>query len=171
MADVLSSKTVFRGRVFSISSDRVRLPQGVEATLDVVRHLPSVVILLMPDPSSVVLVRQYRYPVDRWLWELPAGTLEPNEDPEAAALRECEEETGYAASRAERLASFFPVPGYCDEEMIFYKLSGLTRPAQPASPDQDEHLEPRQVSLEEARAMVRSGVIVDLKSALALTLI
>jgi ADP-ribose pyrophosphatase len=149
----------------------VRLPRGIERDLDVVRHPASVVLVVMPDPASVVLVRQYRHPVDRWLWELPAGTLERGEDPEAAARRECEEETGYAPATLERLGAFFAVPGYGDEEMIFYRLTGLSRPQHPAPPDDDEDLEPRVFPLAEARAMVSRGEIVDMKSALALTLV
>ena len=72
-------------------------------------------------------MRQYRYVVNRWLWELPAGTLEPNESPEAAALRECHEEVGKIAGHAQKLASFFPSPGFCDEEMEFYLLTESTR--------------------------------------------
>ena len=131
--------------MFSVAVDRVRLPNGVERDLDVVRHPPSVVLVPMPDESSVVLVRQYRHPVAQSLWELPAGTLEPGEDPETAARRECEEETGHAPAHLERLGSFYPVPGYGDEEMIFYKLTGLSRPERPASPDDDEFLEARSV--------------------------
>jgi ADP-ribose pyrophosphatase len=168
---VLSSTPAFQGRVFSVVIDRVRLANGVERDLQVVRHPASVILLPMPDPQSVVLVRQYRHPVAKWLWEVPAGTLEPGEDPDAAARRECEEETGYAPRYIERLAAFFPAPGYCDEEMIFYKLTGLARPETPAAPDEDECLEARTMSLTEARAMVRRGEIVDMKSALALGMV
>jgi ADP-ribose pyrophosphatase len=129
------------------------------------------VLIVMPDPASVVLVRQYRHAVARWLWELPAGTLELDEDPEAAARRECEEETGFAPAQVERLAALYPVPGYCDEEMIFYRVTGLSRPAQPASPDEDEDLEARTVTLADAREMVRRREIVDLKSVAALGMV
>lgn len=171
MVTVLSSRTAFEGRVFSVEVDTVRLPNGLQRDLEIVRHASSVVLVPMPDPISVVLVRQYRHPVGQWLWELPAGTLEPGEVPEHAARRECEEETGYAPTLIERLASFFPTPGYCDEAMYFFRLSGLSRPASPAPPDDDELLEPRVFALDEARAMARRGEIVDMKSALALTLV
>jgi len=167
----LASRVAFEGRVFTVAVDRVRLPHGPEVDLEVVRHRASVVLLPMPDPEHVVLVRQYRYPIDRLVWELPAGTLEPGEDPRAAALRECEEETKLAAASAERLAAFFPTPGYCDEEMIFYRLTGLTRPDAPAAHDEDEHLEPRVFPVAEARAMIRTGEIVDMKTALGLLLV
>jgi ADP-ribose pyrophosphatase len=166
-----SSETVYAGRVFSIVRERYRSRDGQERAIEVVRHNNSVVLIPMPDPQSVVLVRQYRHAVASWLWELPAGTLERDESPKAAARRECEEETGFAAETVEYLGALYPIPGYGDEKMIFYKLTGLTRPEQPASPDEDEDLDAQTFSLDEARAMVRRGEIVDLKSAYALTLI
>ena len=168
---VRSSRTAFAGRVMRIDVDRVVLPHGREADMEVVRHPPSVVLVPMPDPGHVVLIRQYRYPVDQWLWELPAGTLDPGEEAEAAARRECHEEIGLLPTSAEPLGRFLPTPGYCDEAMFFFKLTGLYQPEQPAEPDPDECIEPKVVTLDEARAMVRRGEIVDMKSAFALTLV
>lgn len=119
MAEVHAIRTVFHGRVLDVVVERVTLPNGLDRDLEVVRHPPSVVLIPMTDPDSVVLVRQYRHPIGRWLWELPAGAVELGEDAERAARRECEEETGYTAARVEQIGAFFPVPGYCDEEMIF----------------------------------------------------
>ena len=167
----ISSEMRHQGRVLTVTSDRVRLPNGHETTLDVVRHRPSVILLPMPDPEHVVLVRQYRYAVDSWIWELPAGNTEPGELPENGARRECEEEIGQAPGRIERLGAFYPTPGYCDEQMIFFRLTELTTPDVPASPDEDELLEPRVFSVVEARRMVVEGDIVDMKTALGLTLI
>jgi ADP-ribose pyrophosphatase len=151
--------------------DRVSLPNGRDATMDVVRHRASVILIPMPDPEHIVLVRQYRYSIDRWIWEIPAGNTEPEEHPEVAARRECEEEIGQVPGVVERLGSFYPTPGYCDEEMIFFRLTGLTTPATPAPPDDDELLEPRVFSVDEARRMVERGEIVDMKTALGLELI
>lgn len=171
MATLLSSHSPFSGRVFSVEVDRVVLPHGREATMEVVRHAASAVLVPMVDADHVILIRQYRYPVDRVLWELPAGTLDPGETPEQAAIRECHEEIGLVPSQVTRLASFLPTPGYCDEEMVFFKLTGLSTPEHAAEPDPDEHIEPRIVSLAEARAMVYQGDIVDMKTALALMLV
>jgi ADP-ribose pyrophosphatase len=171
MPIVKSSRSPFAGRIFSIHVDRVVMPHGREIDLEVVRHAQSAVLVPMPDPTHVVMVRQYRYPVDQWLWELPAGTLDPGETPEEAARRECHEEVGLVPSEVSRLGAFLATPGYCDEEMFFFKLTGLQKPDREAEPDPDEQLEPRVFSLEEARAMVRRGEIVDLKTALALTLV
>ena len=88
----LSTRTAFSGRIFSVEVDRVQLPHGREVSMEVVRHPGSVVLLPMPDPSRLIVVRQYRHAVGRWILELPAGGVEPGESPEAAATRECEEE-------------------------------------------------------------------------------
>ena len=167
----LNSRTIHAGRVFTIARDRVRLPNGHETTMDVVRHRASVILIPMPNPTHVVLVRQYRYSIDRWIWELPAGTLEPDEDVETAARRECEKETGQVPDVVERVGAFYPTPGYCDEQMIFFRLTGLTAPAEPAPPDEDEILEPRVFAIDEALQLVNTADVVDMKTALGLTLI
>ncbi len=169
-ATVLDSRAVQRGRAFNTHQDRVRLPNGREATMDVVRHPASVILLPLPDAGRVILVHQYRYAVDGWIWELPAGNVEPGEDPEAAARRECAEETGWTAGRIERIGAFYPSPGYCDEVMIFYRLTGLTASTRLAL-DPDEVLEPRIFTLEEARRLVAGGPVADMKTALGLRLL
>jgi ADP-ribose pyrophosphatase len=161
---------VHAGRVFTIVSDRVRLPNGRETTLEVVRHQPSVILIPMPDPDHVVLVRQYRYAIGHWIWELPAGTLEPGEDMVAAARRECEEETGWTAETVERIGAFYPTPGYCDEVMVFYRLTGLTAVSTLAL-DADEVLEPQIFTLDEARRLVAEEPVADMKTALGLQLV
>jgi ADP-ribose pyrophosphatase len=170
-AEVRARRLVHEGRVFSVSVDTVALPNGHVVDMEVVRHARAVVLVPMPDIHHVVLIRQYRYVVDRWLWELPAGSVEPGEDPEAAAARECHEEIGWLPRRLERLATLLPTPGYCDEEMIFYRLDGLVEPAAPAQGDEDEQIEPRTFTLAEARAMVDRGEIVDMKTVAGLGLV
>jgi ADP-ribose pyrophosphatase len=154
----------FTGRIFSVHVDRARLPDGREVTLEVVRHAPSVVLIPMPEPDRVILVRQYRYAIDRMVWELPAGSLDPGETPEQAARRECHEEVGKVPRRLERLRSLFPTPGYCDEEMIFFRIDGLDEPDSAAHLDEDEVLEPRTFTLSDVRTMIEQGEIVDMKT-------
>jgi len=169
-----SHRQVFRGRIFSVDSDLVRLPNGHEATLDIVRHPGSVVLLPMPDPSHLILVKQYRYALDRWIWELAAGSLEQGEAPEAGAVRECAEEIGLIACRAEEIGTFYPTPGYCDEKMIFFRLTDLAAPAPGASAaqkDPDEDLRVHTFTLNEVRSLVRDGSIIDAKTAVGLMLI
>lgn len=167
----LDSSTVFTGKVFSIERDRVRMPNGRAVTLDVVRHPRSVVLVPVPEHGHVVLVRQFRYAVNAFLWELPAGSVDPGESPEDAAVRECHEEIGKVPATVMRLAALYPTPGYCDEEMVFFRLSGLEQPTQPAALDEDEDIETRTFELREAREMVRRGEIVDMKTIVGLGLV
>ena len=168
-----SRKVVYQGRIFSLEVDRVTLPSGHTLDMEIVRHPGSVVLLPMPSAGEVILIRQYRYSIDRWIWELPAGSLKPGENPDLAAARECEEEVALVPGRVERLRGFYPTPGFCDEEMIFYRCSDLRPPAADSTvtKDEDEDLEPRTCTISEARALVDAGEIVDLKTVVGLTLI
>lgn len=166
-----SSEQVFKGKVFSVDRDRVTLPNGREVTLDIVRHPKSVVLVPVPEPGHVILVRQYRHAVNAKLWELPAGSLDPGETPEQAAARECHEEVGLVPQTVVRLAALYPTPGYCDEEMIFFRLSSLEQPTTEAAQDEDEDIEVKTFELREAREMIRRGEIVDMKTLVGLGLI
>ena len=164
---------VYTGRVFSVEVDKVVLSKGHEVELAIVRHRPSVVLIPVQDDGRIVMIRQYRHALERDIWELPAGNVDVGETAEAAAARECEEEIGQAPAKVERLGSFYPTPGYCDEQMVFFRFSGL-RPPAPGSthkPDEDEDIESRAMSAADAKAMVTRGEIIDLKTAYALTLI
>ena len=164
---------VYKGRVFSIEVDKVMLRNGREAEFAIVRHRPSVVLIPVQDDGQIVMIRQYRHALNRDIWELPAGNVDDGESAEVAAARECEEEIGRVPAKVERLGSFYPTPGYCDEQMIFFRVSGLRPPAPDSTrkPDDDEDIESRAMSAADAKAMVASGEIVDLKTAYALTLI
>lgn len=173
-ATVKSKQVVYKGRIISVEVAEVDLPHGAHSRMEVVRHPGSCVIVAMPDPDHVVLVRQYRYPLDRFLWELPAGSLKPGEDPQVGAVRECEEEIRLIPARVESMGKYYPTPGYCDEYMMLFKMTGLQEPREGdpvAAQDEDEHIEARTFSVEDARGMVRSGEIQDLKTALAVTLL
>ncbi len=169
-----SSTEAFTGRIFTITVDRVTLPNGRTVTLDMVRHRGSVILLPMQDERHVVLIRQYRYALDRWIWELPAGSLDPGEDPATAAARECEEEIGLVPGRVEFAGAWYPTPGFCTEVMNYYRLTGL-HPPDPDGPqahkDEDEDIRVHVFPLDEARDMVRRGEVVDLKTAWGLTLV
>jgi ADP-ribose pyrophosphatase len=167
MLTPLSSRRVYEGRIFDVTVDRVRLPHGREADLEIVRHDGSVVLLPVADDGRVLLVRQYRYAADRFLWELPAGSLEIGEDRDVAAARECQEELGLIADHLERLLTLFPTPGFCTETMTYYRATGLRTPG-PDDPeahqDEDESIEVRAFSVDDIRAMIASGEIADLKT-------
>ena len=162
----LEIKQIYQGRIFAVVAERVTLPNGHELRIEVVRHPGSVVIAPIVDDGRVMLVRQYRHAVGRAMWELPAGSLQQNEDPGQAAIRECHEEVGLIPGKVERLGSFFPTPGYCDEEMIFYKASRLRQPGpgEEAHPDEDEDIEAKAFSVDELRRMIQAGEIADLKT-------
>ncbi len=164
-AEVLSSKTVFKGPAFSVKSDRVREPSGIVARRDVVRHSGSAVILAVeesgPEPK-ILLERQFRYAADDYLWELPAGRVDPGENALAGAKRELLEETGYRAARWKQALFFYPSPGFLDETMTVYLARGLR--AGDAQPEEDESIECRLVPLSQALQMVGSGEICDGKT-------
>jgi ADP-ribose pyrophosphatase len=165
--------TVFKGRVFSVDVEQRRFPNGRDHEVQIVRHGPSVVLIPLDGDGRVVLIKQYRAAVDRELWEFPAGSVDDGESPEDAARRECEEEIGLVPQEIARLGGWYPVPGYSDEELIFFRVSNLRQPAPDSTykPDEDEDIFTRPVTLEEARAMLSRGEIVDLKTAYALTLV
>jgi ADP-ribose pyrophosphatase len=164
---------VYRGRVFSVEVDRMRFPNGTEHEMAVVRHPPSVVLVPMKDDRHVILIRQYRAAIGREIWELPAGSLDPGETAEDAAVRECEEEIGLVPWRVERIRGLFPTPGFCDEQLIFFFVSDLRPPAadSPRKPDEDEDIHAQTFAIEEAKAMAARGDIIDLKTAYGLTLV
>jgi len=169
----MSGRIVYKGRVFSIEVDTIALANRRETEVAIVRHRPSVVLIPVTADGQIVMIRQYRHALKRDIWELPAGNVDEGESAEAAAARECEEEIGQVPTRVDRLGSFYPTPGYCDEEMIFFRVSGLRPPPADSThkPDEDEDITTRVMSAGDARAMVARGEIIDLKTAYALTLI
>src|SRR2546423_2872195 len=150
---------VFRGRVFSVEVEKRRFPNGQEHQIEVVRHPPAVVVIPIESDGRVVLIRQYRAALDRELWEVPAGSMDEGESAESAAKRECEEEIGRAPQRVERLGAWYPTPGYCDDEMIFFRAVDLRQapPDSPHQPDEDEDITARPFPVPEARATVEPG--------------
>jgi ADP-ribose pyrophosphatase len=164
---------VYEGRVFSVEVSRVRFPNGRDHEVAIVRHAASVVLIPLRDDGKVILIRQFRPALGRQLWELPAGSLDPGETAEAAAARECGEEIGLIPQRVTRLGGLFPTPGFCDEELIFFRVADLRPPPpdSPHQPDEDEDIQATAMTVADARAMVGRGEIVDLKTAYALTLL
>ena len=170
----LNSTLIYEGRIFDVTVDRVRLPHGREADLEIVRHDGSVVLLPFADDGRVLLVRQYRYAADRFLWELPAGSLEAGEDRDLAAARECHEELGLIPGRLERLQTLYPTPGFCTETMTYYRATALRAPGAadpPAHQDEDESIEVGAFTADEIRAMIARGDIADLKTVAGLQLL
>jgi ADP-ribose pyrophosphatase len=166
-------RTIYEGRIFTVQVESITLPKGGDLEAEVIRHPGSVVIVPITDAGNLVLVRQYRHAIGGWAWELPAGSLKPGENVKEAAIRECHEEIGLIPSTVEPLGSFFPTPGYCDEEMHFFRADGLREPSaddEPAQPDEDEDIERESFAPDELRRMISAGEIVDLKTVAGLAL-
>jgi ADP-ribose pyrophosphatase len=164
-ARVISSQTVYRGPVFSVSTDDVQEPNGVRARRDVIHHSGSVVVLAVDDSAAtprILLERQYRHAASGNLWELPAGRIDPGEHELKAAKRELLEETGYTASKWRRILKFYASPGFVAETMSVFLATGLR--AGEAQPEEDEVIYKRMVPLPAAVRMVMSGTIRDAKT-------
>lgn len=162
---------MFEGRVIRVERERVTLENGQTTVIEAVRHRGSVVIVAMPAPDRLVVIRQFRPVINRWIWELPAGSLDVGEGPETAVVRECEEEIGLTPRRVTPLGSWFPTPGFCDEVMHFYLCEDLSVPEGPVTRDEDEQIEPATVTLADVRAMIADGRVVDMKTIVGLSLI
>jgi ADP-ribose pyrophosphatase len=167
-ARVRRHSRVYEGRVVSLDVDEVSEPGGVEGTREVVRQPGSVAALPVLADGRIVLVRQYRYAVDAFVWELPAGRRDPDETPEKGALRELEEEVGLSAGTLEPISTFWTTPGFCDEVMYLFRATGLAQV--PPRPEADERIEQATFTLDEALAMVRRGDIREGKTLVALLL-
>ena len=161
-AKILSSKTMYKGPVFSVRRDRVSEPGDVTATRDVIVHPGSVVVLPVFPDGSILMIRQYRHAVSDFLWELVAGHIEPGESLASGARRELLEEAGYTARRMRKLLEFLPSPGMLNERMHIFLATGLT--AGTAQPEEDERIQPERFSLRAIEDKVRQGKIRDGKS-------
>ena len=172
-AELIARTTIHKGRIFQLEIDVVKLPTGHTVDMEIVRHPGSVVLLPIPEPGRIILIRQYRYTIDRWIWELPAGSLKPKEDPDTAAARECEEEIGLAPGKVTRLARLLPDARILrrGNDLLPLRRSRAPSPDSTAKKDDDEEIEPRTFTIDEARALVQSGEIVDLKTLAGLSLI
>lgn len=163
---VLSHRRVYDGKVLALELDEIQEEGGVKALREVVRHRGSVAALPVDDEGRLVLVRQYRHPVGQTLWEVPAGLLEKGESPEEAIRREIEEEVGRRTGELERLALIHPTPGFCDEVLHLFRATRLEET--PTRHDDDEVLEVRWFTLDEAQRMLRAGEVRDAKTLIAL---
>lgn len=167
----ISSKRVYSGRIISVDVDQVRFPGGTIGELEMVRHPGASAVVPLLDGGTdpqVLLIRQYRYAADGYVYEIPAGRLDPGEAPEACASRELREETGYTAARFRELTTIYTTPGFTDERIHLFVAEELTLGS--SERELDEFLELHPVSLSEAVAMTQSGEIVDAKTSVALLL-
>lgn len=163
--ETVQTETIYDGKVIRVQVDDVRLPNGKQAKREIVRHSGAVAVIAVTEDDRLVLVEQFRKPLDRAILEIPAGKLEPGEEPAACARRELQEETGYRVSQLKHEASFYTSPGFADELIHIYRAEGLE--AGDAQPDEDEFVEKCYVTKEEALEKLASGDIYDAKTVFA----
>jgi ADP-ribose pyrophosphatase len=167
----LSSRRAYTGKVISMDVDEVRFPDGSVGTLEMIRHPgASAVVPFLSDPHGddpqVLLIRQFRHAADGYLYEIPAGRLDPGGDPKACAMRELKEETGCSAAAVEKLFTMYTTPGFTDEKIHVFMATGLK--AGESSHEADEFLDLQPMPLSRALSMVEAGEIQDAKTALGL---
>jgi ADP-ribose pyrophosphatase len=159
---IVESKELIRTKIFSVTEDVAKDPEGFEIKRAIIRHPGSAVMMAVDDRGRVLLVKQFRLPANDFLWELPAGRLDPGESPLDAARRELREETGYAAGRWTELASYFPSPGFLQEKMTVFLAEGLTSGEQ--QPMDDERIEMQWFEEAEIDRMIRERAVQDGKT-------
>lgn len=168
MEETLSSETIYSGRVVTLRVDEVRLPGGRQTKREVVEHSDCVAIVAVDADDNVLLVRQFRKPVEKDLLEIPAGCIEPGEEPVATARREMREETGYLPRSIKRMGGFYSTPGFCTEYLYLYLATDLVPDRLYAS--DTESIELVRVPLSQVTELINSGTICDAKSIAGLLL-
>lgn len=163
----VSSETLFKGRVISLQVDEVELPNGKTGKREIIKHPGAVAVIAITDEGKMIMVEQYRKAMERSLVEIPAGKLEPGEEPLRSAERELEEETGYGCAEMKHLISFYTSPGFADELVHVFVATGLTKKENPADCDEDEFVEVIELTVEEAQRYIEEGKIADAKTAYA----
>ena len=162
----LWSRYVYRGKIVDLRVDELEYPER-KALVEIVEHRGAVVIAAQPTPETIVLVEQYRHPVGARQWEVPAGTIDPDEEPDACAARELREETGYTAKQMRRLWSAYSAPGFCTELLHFYAATDLT-PGEREPDAGEEDMVVKTFALDEAWAMIERDELRDAKSQIAI---
>lgn len=157
-----SSRRIYEGRIISVRVDVVELPDGTQTEREIVEHAPAIVVVPVDAEGRIHLVRQFRKPVEDWVLELPAGSVDDGEEPEAAARRELAEEIGMAAAVWTGLGGFYSAPGFCSEYLHLFLAEGLTEHR--LEGDDDEDIEVVPVPAEEARRLIETNEIKDAKS-------
>jgi ADP-ribose pyrophosphatase len=162
----LQTKQIYSGKIISVQLDQVELPDGKKGEREIVKHPGAVGIIPFTKDGKMVVVRQFRKPLEKVIYEIPAGKLEPGEDPQACAIRELEEETGYTTQEITFITSFYTSPGFANELLYLYEAEALEEGQ--AKPDDDEFVEMSHITLEEGLELMKNEQIHDAKTAFAL---
>ena len=162
------TKTVFRGRLLTLITDKRRLPNGHTLRLEIIKHPGAALIVPFLGKNKIILLKQYRPVVNSYIYELPAGTLNDGETPLACAKREVIEETGYSGRKFTKVRTIYPAPGYTTEKITIYKAEGLKK--ENVSPEKDEIIRGFVFSKTAVKKLLRTGRIVDAKTICALAL-
>ncbi|WP_026881349.1 NUDIX hydrolase [Clostridium akagii] len=160
--ETVSKKKIYEGKVINLYLHKVRLQDGNLADREVINHPGGVAILAYKDSETILMVEQYRKPIEKVLLELPAGKLEKNEDTKECGLRELEEETGYKAKSFEYLGKIVSSPGFCNEYIYLYKAENLYDGI--IGGDEDEFLNVREIKINHVKEMIKTGQIIDAKT-------
>ncbi|KZL94233.1 NUDIX hydrolase [Clostridium magnum] len=166
----VETKNIFKGKIIDVNLHTVELPNGRRASREVVNHPGGVAILAYKDENTVILVEQFRKPIEKILLELPAGKLEKGEDIELCGIRELEEETGYKAKEFKYLGKIVSSPGFCDEYIYIYMAKGLYK-GQDGLGDEDEFINIREIKIDKIKEMIKNGEIIDSKTISAFMMI
>ncbi|MFC5714111.1 NUDIX hydrolase [Thalassorhabdus alkalitolerans] len=164
--ETVKSTNIYKGKIVDLNLLDVRLPNGKDGKREVINHPGAVAVIALTEDNKLVLVRQFRKPLEKHLIEIPAGKLEEGEDPSVTVARELEEETGYKAKEFQKITSFYTSPGFADELVHIYEAKGLM--AGTAGTDEDEFVDVLEVTLEEAEELMEKQEIHDAKTAYAL---
>lgn len=162
----VSSEKIYDGKIINLRIDTVELPNKKYTKREIVEHRGATAIIALDEDNKIILVKQYRKAVEDFLYEVPAGKLELNEEPLNCASRELVEETGYCANKIEKLTEFYTCPGFCNEKIYLYKATELKKVE--TNLDDDEFIEIIKVSIDEAKEMVKQNKIVDAKTQIAI---
>ncbi|MEC1734285.1 ADP-ribose pyrophosphatase [Bacillus mojavensis] len=164
----IAKKQIFSGKVIDLYVEDVELPNGKTSKREIVKHPGAVAVLAVTDEGKIIMVKQYRKPLERTIVEIPAGKLEKGEEPEYTALRELEEETGYTAKKLTKLTAFYTSPGFADEIVHVFLAEELAVLEEKRELDEDEFVEVMEVTLEDALKLVESREVYDAKTAYAI---
>ena len=166
----IDEKNIYKGKIINVNLRTVELPNGKISKREIVNHPGGVAILAFKDDNTILMVEQFRNPIQKKLLELPAGKLEPGEDTKVCGLRELEEETGYKADKFEYMGKIVTSPGFCDEYIYIYKAEDLYKGTTGLG-DEDEFINVHELNIEKAKEMIKNGEIIDGKTISAFAMI